>query len=205
MNKPIFLISFLLILSVLINQAQGITVLNSRYSSGLSAGEQDAFVMTLKSDTPAEEGIPLMVSMDSGTCSEWVKLDTKEVLLTSTGTPVTASITVPKNAVNGYHLCYAEFTAPSGGMIQSQLGVPFSINTSGGVVAPITEAPTVISTPLPSNVPEMKAPLQEIPVPDYIPDMPFTFYGVIGAGCLSVLFAVVIIYDGMRSKRKVKK
>lgn len=102
----------------------------------------------------------------------------------------------PSASVTGY----ARIAEVSESTVQTGIRIPITLSTTD---KPITEVPTVTAT-----LPEMKAPVQEIPVPagepEYKPEFPGMLYMVIGAGCLLVLFAVVVIFDSRRGK-KVKK
>jgi len=162
--------------------------------------------MTLKSDTLAEKGIPLVVSTD-GNCSDWVTTDISKIRLSDTGVPVTASVNVPTSAYNGDYRCVVQYTAPPAGMVQSRIEVPISISVSGGKDAPPAVITTVATTP--TEAPTIKAPVQEVaPIepptlkaPSYEPEIPFTTYGLVIAGVLAVVFVIVMVYDIRRGKR----
>ena len=211
MNKLFFSILITFIFCVSISQA--VTVVNSRYSSSLSPGDRDTFTMTMKPDIPSEQGLLLTTGMDTGNCSGWVSLDKQGVKLVSAGTPVKASISVPSDATNGLHRCYAQFTGPQVGMVSSQIAVPFSITVKGGKDAPKIPAPA-ISTPTTSIAKatvtiEARAPVQEpIPLslksdevePTGKPAPSFPVYPVLIAVLIGV-FGVVMIYDYRRGRR----
>jgi hypothetical protein len=211
MKTKLFFI--ILLIALCITSASAVTVTNSRYRGSISAGGQDSFFMVLKSDTPAEIGIPLVVSMDSGNCSEWVTPDTKSIKLTSEGVPVTAKISVPVDSYNGNYLCRVSYMAPAQGMIQSELQVPFSITVKGGKDAPepvITTPITTIQTPtvtiqakVPVQIPFVaqvapKEPTAEIPIVWLMGG--FMIVYIIG-GILGAAFIVVLIVDYRRGKK----
>jgi hypothetical protein len=197
MNKLFF--SFLMILIICVNFSQAVTVVNSRYSSSLSAGSSDSFTMTMKPDIPSEQGIMLTTGMDTGNCSDWVTLDKTGIKLVSAGTPVKASISVPSDATNGLHRCYAQFTAPQVGMVSSQIAVPFTIVVTGGKQPTI--APTIAQVT--SAAPTMKAPIEERavvavePQPASGPAPALPYLWIVG-GILAMAFIITMIYDWRR-------
>ena len=142
----------------------------------------------------------LTTGMDTGNCSEWVTLDKTGIKLVTTGTPVKASISVPSDATNGLHRCYAQFTAPQVGMVSSQIAVPFTIVVTGGKQPTI--APTIAQVT--SAAPTMKAPAQEPLVPTLAqvelvsgpaPSIPYLW--IVG-GILAMAFVITMIYDWRR-------
>ena len=138
------------LITALVLPVSGATVENSIYATALTPGARDSFTMTMKADTPDEIGTPLTVGMDGGDCSQWVRLDTAGITLDSTGAPVTAVIDVPIDAVNGFHRCAVQYTAPSNGMITARIEVPFKIDVTGGTdpaPAPVAAVPEPVQEP----------------------------------------------------------
>jgi len=195
--KYIFLLYFVLIL-IISSQAHALTVINSKYITELTPGSTDAFTMTLNPDNAGEIGIPLTVGMDEGNCSGWVTPDKTGITLSSGDSLIIASIAVPEDVYDGVYRCYVQYTTPSKSMVRSQLQVPVIITVSGG-----KEAPAPITTSAPAITVQAPAKEQEIPVsnPDYQPELPFGFTGLILVGCIGSSFIIVTVYDYRRGKK----
>lgn len=196
--------------------AQGATVINSRFSTSLSAGTGDEFVMTMKADNPNETGMILTVTT-AGNCSQWLKTDKQSVSLNKDGTPITASIKVPADAVNGNYKCMVQYTSPKSGMITSRIEVPVYLAITGGKTAPaITTAPAISKAPTlkptatatrptqapterPIERPTIKAPVQE-QEKDSLPSIPMNTIIGLCAAILIGVFGIVMIHDSRRGK-----
>jgi len=208
MKNPIFL-TFLFILILCVSQASATTVQNSKYLNTLSVGDSDIFEMKLTADTKNEIGLPLAISKE-GDC-EFIKVDKEKILISDISQSVTTSIKIPTGSINGLHKCEIMFTAPSNGMAQSRIGVPFLITVVGGLDA-TTTATSTIQTLQPTTEPTT-ALTMEAPRPDPT-DPPRTqpnvrdfkspiFDLVLLAICVSL--AAMWIYERHQNKKGEKK
>lgn len=210
MKNPIFL-TFLFILILCVSQVSATTVQNSKYLNTLSVGDSDIFEMKLTADTKNEIGLPLTISKE-GDC-EFIKVDKEKILISDIPETITANIHVPANSVNGLHKCEIMFTAPSNGMAQSRIGVPFLITVVGGLDATTTTTATpTIQTTTPTTEPTtaltMKAPRPDpTDPPQTLPNVRDfkspSFDLVMLAICVSL--AAMWIYEHFQNKKGEKK
>jgi len=146
-----------------------------------------------------------MKILTAGDCREWVQVDKESLNLIPDGVQVKASITVPTDAYNGNYRCAVTYTAPKAGIVTSQIEVPIKIAITGGKDAPvkITEAPTEAPVKPTGTQATLTAPVQPTDAPAGFPDMPFTTTaGMLIAGVIAVVFAVVVVFDYRRGKRQ---
>lgn len=183
------------------------TVINSKYSGTISAGDTVTFPMTIKADNGNETGIPLTVTKGGGSLCQWVTLDKTTFKQSSEGTPITAKITVPAGADNGEYQCSVQYTAPPSGMFTARIEVPLTVTVKDGQIpaASPTAAPAIEQTAKST----INAPVQqhEIPVIKATPEeediagIPIVYF-TITAGIIACVFVIVLIYDYRRGKKQ---
>lgn len=153
--KPIlFLISLLFILS----SASAVSITPVRFNETLQAGTSATFTITIQNSTPAEHtiGNPTI----TGDCAGWITIDGE-----GNDLPITREFTVsvPTDAVNGWHRCDIEYLLPGDGMIRGAVAFPVSVNVTGG-----TE-PTPTTEPSPTTPPTQTASPTATPRTTYAP------------------------------------
>lgn len=195
---------FFLISSFLISGVSAVTITGATFTDALTPSETISHTMNLKADNPAEIGKVFAITI-AGNGSQWVTVDKTSITVLNDSAPVTATVKIPNDAMNGAYQANILYTAPAGGMVQYQLRVPFHVTVTEGkepTPAPIVTIikPTLTSAAQITAPSTQAAPVQqETTIPAGEP-APFNGWFWIGIGIiiLVVAFVVVALYDHYR-------
>ena len=152
----------------------------------VNAGESYEFNTQL-SRTGNEPTIVVKSIAAEGSCAKWLTYD-KTPFNISTPVQKHIQFTVPKDATNGIATCVIKFTADSLGNTETELGLPFKLNISGGSSpqqASVVSTPTQviqIATPAPTPVKNLN-----ISATPEVPKYDALTFVIIGAGLLVTL------------------
>lgn len=190
--KTLIFLSCLLLL--LIGQVSAVTLSeNVRFNETVSAGKTVFFDMRLSPDSTEKEVNFKSIEV-TGDCSPWVTVNRTSMRFTDSQV-VRAVIEVPKGSTNGMHRCDITYLAGNGGMIGYALGVPISVNVTGGTLPTVTTSATTQPTTQPTiNPPPVETITAPAPMAESEPLVPMSVVIAIVA-LLVVAFSIVVIYE----------
>jgi hypothetical protein len=224
MKIPFFsnLFYFFLVSSFLISGVSAVTITGATFTDALTPGETISHTMNLKADNPAEIGKVFAVTI-AGNGSQWVTVDKTSITVSNDSAPVTATVKIPNDGMNGAYQANILYTAPAGGMVQYQLRVPVHIVITGGKeptptpAAAISRAPVEVTkeeitnvqtqeptqkmgtvsaqTPAPVTTTETTQAPQETPTRA---DIPIWAFVVVGLGVVGIIVLGVVLYSERR-------